>query len=177
MSSKARTGLALVVLALAIGLVSFAATPVRAANESLTLFGSLTGGWGETSTSESQPGPTLTVSQGDTVTITLTSTDGFAHEFLVDYNNNGVADAGEPVSSSFTSTTTLTFVASQAGTFAYMCLFHPTSMHGTFVVQGSGAPPPSNTPTSSGNTLLIVGILVVVVAGVGVAVLVLRRNR
>ncbi len=171
-----RTGLALVVLALAFGLVSSVATPARAANESVSLFGSFSGGWGESSTSESQPGPTITVSQGDTVTITLTSTDGFAHEFLIDYNHNGIADAGEPVSSSFTSTTTVTFVASQAGSFAYLCLFHPNSMHGTFVVQSSGAPGPSSTPTSSGNTLLIVGILVVVVAAVGAAVLVLRRK-
>jgi len=164
-------------MALALGTVSYASAPARAANVPLSLYGSAGSGWGTLSTSETNPGPTFTVNQGDSVTISLTSTDGFAHEFVVDYNGNGVADPGEPVSASFTSTTSLTFTANQAGTFQYLCLFHPTFMKGTFVVHGSSSTPPANNPTDSGSTLLIVGILVVVVVAVGVSVLVIRRRR
>jgi hypothetical protein len=96
--------------------------------------------------------------------------------FLLDYNGNGFADAGEPVSSTFTSTTTVTFVADQAGTFAYVCLFHASQMKGTLVVQGTGSPGPSNNPTDSGSTLLIVGVLIIVVAAAGGSILVLRRR-
>ena len=87
-----------------------------------------------------------------------------------------MADPGEPVSASFTSTATVTFVASQVGTYHYLCLVHPTIMKGTFVVQAAGSPTPANAPSDSGSALLIVGILVVVVAVVGVSVLVLRAR-
>lgn len=177
MSKTARTGLALVMVALALGMVSLAAAPARAANVPVSLYGSLGSGWGTTSGSETNPGPTVTVNQGDSVTITLTSTDGFTHQFLVDYNGNGVADSGEPLSSAFSSTTTLTFVANQAGTFNYLCIIHPTSMKGTFVVHGTSASPPSNAPSDSGSTLIIVGVLVLVIAAVGASVLILRRRQ
>ena len=154
MSRVAGTGLALVMVALAVGMGVFASAPAKAANVPLSLFGSATNGWGTSSTSETNPGPTFTVNQGDTVTITLTSTDGFPHEFLIDYNGNGVADPGEPVSASFTSTATVTFVASQVGTYHYLCLVHPTIMKGTFVVQAAGSPTPANAPSDSGSALL-----------------------
>ncbi len=177
MSHVSRTELALVLVALALGMVSLNAAPARAANVSQNLFGSFASGWGTTSTSETNPGPTLTVNQGDSVTITLTSTDGFTHQFLVDYNGNGIADPGEPMSAAFSTTTTLTFTASQSGTFAYLCLIHPTAMKGTLVVQGTGSPAPSTSPSASGSTLVIVGVLVVVVAAVGISILVLRRRQ
>lgn len=176
MSQVSRTGLALVLVALALGIVSLAASPATAANVPLNLYGSFAGGWGSTSSSETNPGPTLTVNQGDSVTLTLTSTDGFTHQFLVDYNGNAVADPGEPLSIQFSTTTTLTFTATQAGTFHYLCLIHPTAMKGTFVVQGTGSPAPSTSPGDSGSTLIIVGVLIAVVAAVGVSALVLRRR-
>lgn len=164
-------------VALALGMMSVAALPARAANVSLSLYGSYAGGWGTTSASETNPGPTLTVNQGDSVTITVSSTDGFNHQLLIDYNGNGLADPGEPMSTPFSSTTTLTFVADQAGTFHYLCVIHPTAMKGTFVVQGTGSPSPSNVPGDSGGVLVVVGVLIVVVAAAGVSVLVLRRRR
>src|SRR5574340_131546 len=171
MKTVSRVAMALVVVAMAIGMVSLATVPVRAANVSYNLFGSATSGWGLTSTSEMNPGPSLSANVGDTVTITLHSTDGLAHQLLIDYNGNGVADAGEPLSAQFTTTTTLTFTATQAGTFHYLCTIHGSAMTGTFTVQGTGTSTPS---ASSGTTLLIVGIVIGVVVIVGVSVVVLR---
>lgn len=169
-------GLVLGFVVLALAASSVTAAPVRAASVSMHLYGSYGNGWGTTSGSESNPGPTLTVNQGDSVTITLTSTDGLTHQFLVDYNGNGVADPGEPLSAAFNSTTTLTFVATQAGSFHYLCVIHPTAMKGTLVAQatsGSSSSPPGD----SVSTLVIVGIVIVVVAAVGVSALIVRRRR
>lgn len=174
MTTGSRVVLAFVVAAMALGMVSLTAVPARAANVSYNLFGSATSGWGLTSTSETNPGPSLSANVGDTVTITLHSTDGFAHQLLIDYNGNGVADAGEPLSAQFTATTTLTFTATQAGTFHYLCTIHGSAMTGTFTVQGTGTPTPV---ASSGSTLLIVGIIIGVVVIVGVSVLVLRARK
>jgi len=162
---------------LALGMVSLAAAPARAASVPVNLYGSFGTGWGMTSGSETNPGPTVTVNQGDSVTVTLTSTDGFTHQFLVDYNGNGIADSGEPLSAAFSSTTTLTFLANQAGTFNYLCVIHPTAMKGTFVVQGTSTSSPTNAPSDSGSTLVIVGVLILVIAAVGASVLILRRRK
>ena len=177
MVSLARSGLVLVVVGLALGAFSLAAAPARAASVSVSLYGSFGSGWGTASASETNPGPTLTVNQGDSVTFALTSTDGFMHQFLIDYNGNGVADPGEPLSAPLNGTTTLTFVASQAGTFHYLCVIHPTAMKGTFTVQGTSNPSPSGTLSDSGSTLVVVGVLILVVAAVGASVLLLRRRR
>ncbi len=158
----------------AMGFLSLAAAPARAASVPISLYGSATAGWGTSSASESIPGPTLTVSQGDSVTITLKSTDGATHEFFIDYNNNGALDAGEPVSSTFTNTTTLTFTANQAGSFTYYCLIHPSAMKGTFIVQGTGS---NSAPSATGNTLVFVGVALVVVVVVGVAAIAMRRRK
>lgn len=185
-----KLGTWLLALTLVVGafLLLAAPVPAQAANVSLALYGSSTSGWGNASSSITTPGPTLVVHQGDVVTIMLTSQDGFAHQFLIDYNMNGVSDAGEPMSSAFTSTTTLTFTADTVGTFPYFCLYHPTVMKGTFVVLASNTPspppssvpPPTSSPTASGGndpTLLVVGAVILVAVVAGVAILVLRRNR
>ncbi len=174
MTMARKAVLVLVVAALALSFVSAAAPRARAASNSISLYGSVSGGWGTSASSESNPGPRLTVAQGDTVTITLHSTDGVQHEFLLDYNGNGKADAGEPVSSAFSTTTNLTFVASQAGTFTYYCLFHPSYMKGTFVVTSSTTTGPSGSGSPGGNTLLFVGIGIVAIVAIGVAAFVLR---
>lgn len=155
------------------------ALPTRAANVPLNLYGSASLGWGTTASSESNPAPTLTVQQGDVVTIALTSTDGFPHQLLIDLNGNGMADPGEPVSAQFTTTTTLTFTASQAGTFAYLCEIHPASMHGTFVIQGSGSSPapPSGAPAGVSSALILLGATIVVVVVAGISVIVLRSRQ
>lgn len=113
----------------------------RAASVAIALSGSHLTGWGLTKASESIPGPTITVNQNDVVTLSLTSTDGFPHQFLLDYNGNGIADPGEPVSAFFSSTTTLTFTASVAGSFPYICTVHPSAMFGTWTVGAANTPP------------------------------------
>ncbi len=174
MARTRSTAVAVIAGIVAMGFLSIAAAPVHAASVPISLYGSATAGWGTSSTMESNPGPTLTVSQGDSVTITLTSTDGASHEFFIDYNNNGALDAGEPVSSTFSSTTTLTFTASQAGTFTYYCLIHPSAMKGTFVVQATDSGP---APAGAGNTVILVGVALGVVVVAGVAAIAMRRRK
>lgn len=113
----------------------------RAASVSISLFGSRTSGWGLKSSTESIPGPTISVNQGDVVTLSLSSSDGLSHQFLLDYNGNGLADAGEPVSSTFSTSTTITFTASVAGSFKYECTIHPTTMFGTWNVVSTNTAP------------------------------------
>lgn len=169
-------------LLLAMGLlagVAVAFVPsARAATVSINLYGSVSTGWGQSSTSESTPGPTLTVNQGDVVTITLHSTDGVGHEFFIDLNGNGRPDTGEPTSGVFSTTATLSFTASTAGTFRYYCYFHEASMYGTFTVTGSGSPAPTGGSTSSSLDPVVLGAIIVVVAAVaGVTLILLRRKR
>ncbi len=176
MTKATRASIAVVVVVMALGLSPLLAAPARAAAVPYDLYGSLQSGWGLTSTSETNPGPTLKANAGDTVTITLHSTDGYPHRLLIDLNGNGVADPGEPVSAVFNTTTTLTFVASQAGTFTYLCTIHGSAMEGTFQVQGTTSPSSSGPSAASSSTLLIVGIVIAVVALAGVSVLVLRSR-
>ncbi len=173
--------LALLVAALAIGFVSVAAQPARAASDSFTLYGSYTNGWGNSSATETTPsGPKLVVALGDTVSITLHSSDGVTHEFFIDFNGDFKPSAGEPTSAEFNTTTTVpTFTASQAGTFFYYCFIHENSMKGTFVVTSSSSTNPSGSGGGSGlggSTLLIVGIVVVVVVAAGVGIFVMRQR-
>ena len=131
----------------------------RANPVGIALFGSQTAGWGLTMATESIPGPTITVNQNDVVTLSLSSTDGFTHQFLLDYNGNGVADTGEPISALFSTTASLTFTASTAGSFHYMCTIHPTTMHGTWMVTSTNTAP-TLTPLSAYPTPAIPGQLV-----------------
>jgi len=169
---------AMICVGLFFGVLLTAPAPAHADPGVVTmdLYGSSAGGWGLLSSSESNPGPHISVHQGDTVTITLHSTDGFPHQFFVDYNRNDIIDADEPASGSFSATTTVTFTATQLGTFDYYCLFHPTTMKGDFVVQASGSPG-GTTTSGADNTLLIVGAVVVVVAAAGVGALVMMRRK
>jgi hypothetical protein len=115
---------------------------VQAATVDITLYGSAgggyygggQGGWGFTSASISSPGPAISVNQYDYVNLTLFSYDSNAHRFYVDYNNDSVVDAGEPVTSSFSSSIVFGFNASVSGTFTYRCAFHPSVMYGMFTV-------------------------------------------
>ena len=134
-------------VALAFGLVSIgllgfvtASGPlVRAADVTLVLHGRFTPptGWSLTPGSETDPGPMLSANFSDPVTIQLTSDDGMAHIFWIDYNGNGIIDAGEPESPQFTGTIQYTFDALRAGTFTYWCAIHAPSMRGTWVTNAS----------------------------------------
>ena len=134
-------------VALAFGLVSIgllgfvtASGPlVRAADATLVLHGRFTPptGWSLTPGNETDPGPMLSVNFGDRVTIQLTSDDAMPHIFWIDYNGNGVIDAGEPESPQFTGTILYTFDALRAGTFTYWCAIHAPSMRGAWVTNAS----------------------------------------
>jgi plastocyanin len=107
---------------------------VKADTVNFTLYGSAGGGWGFASNTISSPGPNITVTQNDYVNLTLVSQDGAPHQFFVDYNNNNVADAGEPASPQFSGTIVFGFNATNSGNFTYRCNFHPSIMFGTFTV-------------------------------------------
>lgn len=119
-----------------------AVQPAKASNVTETLYGNAMMGWGFTPGGETIPGPTVTVNQNDFVTLYLYSDDGVPHQFLLDYNGNGMADTGEPLSAIFSTSTVLTFTASNSGVFQYKCLFHPGYMYGTW---NTSAPPPPPT--------------------------------
>ena len=136
-----RVVLAFLTVGLLLGVTIITLVRTQGSNVSISLFGSLSNGCGFTSTTETIPGPTINVNQNDVVTLSLTSSDGLAHEFLLDYNRNGAADPGEPVSSVFSTTTQITFTASVAGSFPYLCLIHPGSMHGTWNTASANTPP------------------------------------
>lgn len=127
---------------------------------SFTLFGRIAtpAGWGFTSTVMT-PGPDLTVAPGEAVTLSLTSGDTpIGHNWGVDYNNNMRSDFGEPLSSTFSSSTTptnFTFTATTTpGTYHYYCFIHLGAMVGRFMVLGPdftiGANPATLGPLNNG---------------------------
>ena len=131
-----RGGLALVlVVAMALGSLIVATGPADGASKSFDLYGHNVTGWGSTSGGETMPGPTMTVDQGDSVTMHLFSEDGLPHQFHIDYDGDGAADAGEPLSPVFSGSITYTFTASTIGAFTYRCTVHPSMMFGTWVTQ------------------------------------------
>lgn len=150
------------------------AKPTKAV--SITLHGSMTGGWGWAATNITSPGPPLSVDQGDVITFTLFSQDSTPHTLVIDLNGNGAKDAGDLESSAFSSPTTgVTFVytASTAGTLQYYCGLHGVSiMKGTLTVRSTSTPAPAGD-----NTLLYAGIGIVVVVVVGGLVAITRRKK
>lgn len=131
-----------VVLIISISMLSFGSRiqKAKAATVAFTLHGSAglppppPAGWSLTPNDETQPGPTLTAAVGDNVTLTLISDDGIEHQFLLDYNNNGIVDLEEPTSNLFLTNTTFSFIANLPGNFTYRCALHPTTMFGTFSI-------------------------------------------
>ena len=172
--------LALVVVASAFALAVTAAPPggqPRPAKAlSITLYGSMTGGWGFGPSNLSSPGPALTVDQSDVITFTLFAEDSEPHTLIIDLNANGVKDAGDLDSGEFMSPTigvTFTYTASTAGTLQYYC-----GLHGVSVMKGSLTVRPQTTPPAGGdNTLLIVGGVIVVIVIVGAAAAMMMRKK
>lgn len=105
--------------------LSLSSPGASAANVSLSLFGSLAGGWSTTSGTETNPGPTIIVNLNDHVTVSLTSEDSLDHGLFTDYNNNSQIDAVSDFSGpTTTSTTTFSLDATRAGSFWYYCSIH-----------------------------------------------------
>jgi len=136
-----RAIIGLLVAGMLVGVLVLSFVVTQGAGVSISLFGSFTGGWGFTRNSETIPGPTISVNQNDFVTLSLTGTDGISHQFLLDYNANGLADPGEPVSSVFSSMTQIMFTASVAGSFRYFCTIHPSAMYGPWNTASANMPP------------------------------------
>jgi hypothetical protein len=107
-------------------------------------------GWGSTCANVGNPGPSLTASAGESVTLNLLAGDGplYSHRWLLDYNGNGLIEAGEPASGFIGSPTTpvvytFTVAPSQTpGTYAYIC-----AIHGAFYQSGNFVVTPSTLPT------------------------------
>ncbi len=143
------------------------------------LYGSMTDGWGLTSTSLHNPGPSLTVTAGQTVTFELVSQDGVAHTLFIDLNNNSRWDANEPQSPEFggagnPQVISWTWIASiPAGSYKYLCGIHTTAMEGNLTVASSTPPPPPVSPPD----YTLYAAIVVVVAIVAVAVVVFIRRK
>ena len=114
---------------------------VRGSTRTIHLVGYYPAGWNSSD-------PTITVQQGDTVTIDLSSGDGAPHQFLLDFDGDGISDQSncppnssptdDPCSMTFSGsgTTSVTFTTNSAGSFKYYCTIHYPYMVGTFIVQG-----------------------------------------
>ena len=122
-----------------LGVASAHAPLVQVADVTLHLYGRFAPptGWSPTPGNETDPGPMLSANFGDHIALQLTSDDGMPHIFWIDYNGNGVIDAGEPESPQFTGTIWFMFDALRAGTFTYWCAIHAPSMRGTWVTNAS----------------------------------------
>ena len=112
----------------------------HAANDSILLNGFATG-WN----ASTNKNPTITVQQGDQVTLSLKSADLAPHQFLLDGDNDGVADqadcpATDPCSAMFSTASGIIYrfvVSLTPGTYTYYCTVHTTTMIGSFVVTQS----------------------------------------
>jgi FtsP/CotA-like multicopper oxidase with cupredoxin domain len=106
----------------------------------VSLYGSLSSGWGFTADNITSPGPTIVVALNDVVNLTITNVDAPStyayHRFLLSYENSSTPQAGDPLSDLIDpgQTVILTFTANVSGTFTYYCTHHPTPMYGTFIV-------------------------------------------
>ncbi len=99
---------------------------------STTLYGRILApaGWGFGSGNVTQPGPLLKAYVTASLTLSLHSGDSIAHTWFLDYNGNGVKDADEPGSGSFSSSLTFTTTLWRVGSFKYACAIHGLAMSG-----------------------------------------------
>jgi plastocyanin len=142
-----------------IGTVCFSLLPqaiAQATTHNITLYGSASQGWGFTQQSMSSPGPTINFQIGEQYNITLISADGLPHQFYVDYNRNGILDATDPSSQTFSSTTNIFFTPDRTGDFPYYCSIHPGIMRGNVAIV------PELTPTSLLILLVVMSLVSVV---------------
>jgi FtsP/CotA-like multicopper oxidase with cupredoxin domain len=156
----------------------FSATPA-AADRTITLFGTRTGGWGLTNTSITSPGPHLEIVQGENVTLFLTSADNFNHDWFIDYNLDASSSGGEPeFPSTFDEETdNWTFSADRNGTYVYRSegSSDGARMWGLITIHPPGASLPGSGGPPDATTLAIVGLIIAVVAVVALYMLFGRK--
>jgi plastocyanin len=131
-----------------------------------TLYGDASRGWGFNATNLTKPGPTLIVEKGVNVTLTLYSEDGTFHTWFIDFDNSSTVGSGETESRLFGGSgnpnpLSYNLTATRAGTFAYRCGIHLSTMWGMIIVLGTPSALPASFPIG-----LIPGIMVVVIVGV-----------
>ncbi|HVH14412.1 MAG TPA: phosphate ABC transporter substrate-binding protein PstS [Candidatus Angelobacter sp.] len=141
-------------------------TPV---SKTINLSVSNTGGWSTTA---------ATVTSGDAIALSLSSTDGLTHQWFLDLNNNGVVDANETASPSFSSTTPIPFVFTPkigvniptGGNWVYKDANNLANTGMLTVMQQQSAGPlhpastlnsPTFTPTIDGSRVTTVGTIIV----------------
>ncbi|HEV8595518.1 MAG TPA: Ig-like domain-containing protein, partial [Thermoplasmata archaeon] len=111
------------------------------------LYGSIApvAGWGFGPSNITDPGPPITVNAGEAVHLDLFSRDGAPHSWLLDLDGSGGPDAGEPLSSTFTSgsiPTAFMFVNPMTpGTYKYICGIHGLAMWGFWTIRATNQAP------------------------------------
>jgi len=85
--------------------------------------------------------PQITVTKGDMISVSLSRIDGYSHQFLIDFDKDGVGDVGDcgsmdQCSGIFAAPTTVPAfsVTSNPDTYTYYCTVHSAYMKGNFVV-------------------------------------------
>ncbi len=136
--AAALVGVALVAFAGPTGAVLPGAPPAvpTGITENISLYGAALSGWGYAANNTTNPGPHLYVTYGDTIQLTLFAADGATHTWFLDYNNNSLPDAGEPISHPFSpgNSVLFNFTPDRVGTYVYRCSIHPTSMLGLITI-------------------------------------------
>src|SRR2546426_680519 len=130
--------------------------PVKASSRTISLVGNTSGSYYYWNNSN----PTITVTQGDALTIDLSSSNSVQHRLLIDLDKDGYTDTADcgtlDVCSSMVppSASVGPFsVNSSPGTYRYYCMFHPTSMFGSFVIQSQTSSTPALTITPGATSL------------------------
>jgi plastocyanin len=129
------------------------------APKNVTLYGDSIRGWGLTNKTIRSPGPRIVLVAGTNVTFTLISNDSDStvkHNLFIDYNGDGVWNAGEPKSPDFNSSAILPWGPvhlDRAGNFTYHCAYHG-GMLGNVLILGRVL------PTGGLNVGLIPGIMI-----------------
>jgi len=131
-------GLLLAVLVLGGLTVFLIETPLgAAANVSLSLYGTVAGGWSRTPGAETNPGPTLVVYIGDNVTVHMVSEDMMDHGVFIDFNDDGHIEPGTDVSSPTGLDVTFSFIVPAAlGQHYYYCSIHSPNAMGHYAPGG-----------------------------------------
>ena len=142
------------------------------------LYGGRAAGWGFTNTSLTSPGPPMAVWVGDNVTLNLTSVDLITHRWFLDYNNNSLADAGEPTSPNFGTWILYNFtVSNRTGTFPYRSDRGPGSPRADLAkMVGNITITPAGSSGFLGSGLVIAGVAILAIAAVAIFVYFSRRR-